>query len=253
MMNYHIVRIQLGKMEYRFMIVDEVQNTIENGYGEDANTPERQYLKMWYNFFGCDGDNFPLYETVQHNLSKYTEIGDIYLNNDIYKARMKMTILPFLFEAERRGQEYEKDVYCHLVGLGIGAWAINTVVQAEFLYEIYNEILKEYRFVRIKVLDFSWFPQNTREACLRITDDVNQNIKIIFSTNDPFSTNENKVNKLVVAQFAWDSNAYPGNEFWIGDFAASGDPSAACCSGIAAMYEQLNNDDNQKVLIFKDD
>ena len=61
--------------------------------------------------------------------------------------------------------------------------------------------------------------------------------------------NENKVNKLVVAQFAWDSNAYPGNEFWIGDFAASGDPSAACCSGIAAMYEQLNNDDNQKVLI----
>ena len=42
--------------------------------------------------------------------------------------------------------------------------------------------------------------------------------------------------KLLVAQFAWDANAYVGNEFWKGMLSASGDPAAACCSTIAELF-----------------
>ena len=44
--------------------------------------------------------------------------------------------------------------------------------------------------------------------------------------------------------FAWDGNAYIGNEYWDGMLSASGDPAAASCSFIP---ELLNPDINPAI------
>lgn len=50
--------------------------------------------------------------------------------------------------------------------------------------------------------------------------------------------------KLLVAQYAWDGNAWPGNEFWWpgrSQWDASGDPAAACCSTIGELQNAYIN------------
>ena len=47
--------------------------------------------------------------------------------------------------------------------------------------------------------------------------------------------------KLLVAQYAWDGNAYPGNEYWASIVIASGDPAATYCSTILELQNTLIN------------
>ncbi|KAJ3346762.1 hypothetical protein GGF32_007297, partial [Allomyces javanicus] len=46
---------------------------------------------------------------------------------------------------------------------------------------------------------------------------------------------------LLVATYPWDANAFPGNEYWLGALAASGDPAAACCSLIPELQNPYIN------------
>lgn len=41
--------------------------------------------------------------------------------------------------------------------------------------------------------------------------------------------------------YAWDGNSLPGNEFWNGYLASSGDPAAACSSQIAELHTSRIN------------
>lgn len=118
-----------GLMEWEHMVVTCVQNTVENGYGLDALAAEENartdYLRIWSDFYS-PGYVFPSYDEVvalKETISpaefakSFSSLGSggngksLYLNNFIYKERMKRVIQPFLQEANQRAlEEMEKQL-----------------------------------------------------------------------------------------------------------------------------------------------
>lgn len=83
------------------------------------------------------------------------------------------------------------------------------------------------------------------------------NIKIAFTKKDgqftslhyrdgsPFAKLPNDFKDcLLVANYAWDGNSYPGNELYAGMLIDSGDPAAACCSTIGWSQNPEVNPEN---------
>ena len=164
------------------------------------------------------------------------------------------------------------------------------------MMEVYAEVLSDRSLRHVAAIDFSWFPNECQAP--RFSRDAPEmglrsrhatwrprwqgvgglahgasfgksSVSIIFSRRnpaDPLPARADGQQLLLVAMYAWDGNAYPGNgvphahlvvaarscapgavvaprptccccaaEFWLGSLSASGDPAAACCSTIALL------------------
>merc|ERR1712013_684601 len=234
-----------GKMEYQDIVVSKNQNTERRGYGE-TNTKEsvlsisgKFYLKK----------NFPSYGEALKYPDGYEVVKSAYhdflFNKNVYRSRIQISAETFLIEANSRGRVEGREVYCHVVGLGLGVWQVSRAQNRYFL-EAWLRALSGLKLETVKDVDFSWISKNDNVPELKDGEKLEgTNIKIQFSRRNPFdplATGDQ--DKLVVAMFAWDGNSFVGNEYWSGLLSASGDPAAACCSNIP---ELLNPDINPRV------
>ena len=227
-------------MEWRHMMVDPAQNRTDEGYGPEAdpNDPRTELSRIWARFYGLPC--FPLYDEAAADRSgRFLPLsGGLLLDTEVYCRRMRMSVEPFLLDADRRAAEAGTRAYVHAVGLGLGVWAVHPR-QAHLMTDVYAEVLRDHRLSHVADIDFSWFGDAHRCGGVahdhHVTDNGNR-VRVHFSRRDPAErlTGSDR-GKLLVAMYAWDSNAFPGNEYWMGSLAASGDPAAACCSTIPEL------------------
>ena len=113
-------------MESAHMVVTPQQNSPDNGYGADASGHRADVLTLWAKFYGLAC--LPDWEQAQLDWSAYVSLqGGALLDARIYKQRLLMSIEPFLLDADRRAGQAPNGAYVHVVGLGIGAWAVEPV------------------------------------------------------------------------------------------------------------------------------
>jgi hypothetical protein len=174
--------------------------------------------------------------------------GGGFLDMHVYRRRARLAADVFLADANARGAALQRPVYGHLVGLGLGVWQVSSA-QGAALVQAYADALAGGHYPWVRDLDFAWFPADcaTCGGCGdggQLGDRSGTHaVNVHFSRRDPAAllspgppaASSSSPRPLVVAQYAWDANAWPGNEYWLGSLAASGDPAAACCSTVGEL------------------
>lgn len=209
---------------------------------------------IWSQFFEID--HFPSYAEAESDPTRFVKNGNAYFDKVIYKAIMKARIEAFLIDADERGEVQGKPAYVRIVGLGLGVWAPDEIkkILAEIQREIYQEVILDKKLENIGVLEFNYFPDLEKPIPPSIEMEDNT-IPIISSKRNPADivpdgyTIFYRLKKadivpdgyLLCAQYAWDGNSFPGNEYWINALSASGDPAAICCSTVGELQNPLIN------------
>lgn len=261
-----------GLMEYSLILNKAAANKeqIKGSYIHDYPTwpslpmrPDAEHItQLWKEFYTPVNDESEWIRSLNikdKSISPFKKFkshepvsSDYVFNKSAYSKRIKLVLEPFLYEANQRGEEAGKKAYCFIVGLGLGNWAYTNYTSGSgiisrpslerFFIDALTDIVKEKNFAYIDTVNFSYFnDDNIYQFKNNISTKDKQEfngINIIFSNDNPAKklTGKNE-NNLLVAMYAWDGNALPGNEYWLGEkyLSASGDPAAACCSTIGQL------------------
>ena len=194
--------------------------------------------------------------------ARYIKTSKGYLDKMAYGKRMRLSIIPYILDANEIASKMQKSAYLYVTGWGLGYWATGSEQAELFICEFFNalnDLDHANLLTNISDVNFGWitnnsFPDLERAYKLQKTKFA-RSVNFLNCENNPASL-ENfdpklEPNKLLFFSFAWDGNAYPGNEYWLGMFVNSGDPAAACCTTIPEVQNpQINPDFLDRVHVF---
>ncbi|KAI1273221.1 hypothetical protein F5Y07DRAFT_260857 [Xylaria sp. FL0933] len=164
----------------------------------------------------------------------------------VYKARIRVSADVLFLEASRRAKAAGMKAYVYVVGLGLGVWGWQGSVNQSLLYvEAFVESLHQLGdgLSHIATVEFAWIKEVLGFTQRSMTFGASQSvIDVRFSRRNPAEKlRGSDENHLLVLSYAWDGNAFPGNEYWLGSLAGSGDPAAACMSTISELHNPMVN------------
>jgi len=225
-----------GLAEWRQMCVDDA--SLRRG----GPTGDLELRDAWATFYGV-----PLvatYAVAKRDATRFVPCRSpkVLFDKAVYAARIKVTARLFLAEAEDRASAFRQKAHCRVVGVGLGVWKILDQQEAWYV-DAFLDAVRSADLPNVAHLEFQWIAAADTTAA--VADKVGRTIPVSSTRDAPATPTATQTNTLVVAMFAWDANAYVGNEYWCHNLHSSGDPAAACCS---AIPELLNPDLNARAL-----
>ncbi|ENN75744.1 hypothetical protein YQE_07704, partial [Dendroctonus ponderosae] len=227
-------------MEHRDIIISREQNTHERGYGRFF-APTLQGLFL--NFYGEPCLSYDELSNQLDDTKKYKKLSsDKYFNNYAYEKRLSLSFDTLLVEANQRAKEVNKMAFVHVVGIGLGVWRASRHQDAVFMKSFSQRIrFLSSTLTNIANICFSYINHPCGKYADKQRVDIPNHplggIKIHIENRNPHDRLAgDDAGKLLVVSYAWDGNALPGNEFWLGQLAASGDPAAAASTQIAELH-----------------
>ncbi len=217
-----------------------------------GRTRDPEYLKAWAEFYNIG--EFPQYADARAEFERSQELQSncryvplkrgfsadpIFFDKQVFASRCKMIAEIFLCEANARAlaESISTRAACHVVGIGLGVWQIDTC-QKQIYVDAFAEAIASCTLENVDVVYFSWLGASQCGPA-RDGDELvcaaGSKVMIRFGRREPASLDDITSGRLSVAQYAWDSGSYPGNEYWHGMLSASGDPAAASHSTISEL------------------
>jgi hypothetical protein len=162
----------------------------------------------------------------------------------MYRARIRVTAEILVLEANERAKAVNKKAYVYIVGLGLGVWSWGSQQSLSYV-QAFMDSLEELgdSLSHVGALEFAWVDEvlGWKERSLTFGSRRNT-IDVKFSRRNPAEKLHGvHSNYLLILSYAWDGNAFPGNEYWIGSLSATGDPAAACMSTIGELHNPVVN------------